>query len=220
MFNIIQSSLKVINCNTMCTVIYEFEDSTLLLCHNHSANVTLTSSSHSPSTPILSPTPSPTPSPWFDTSPSPILSPTPSPWFDTSPSPTPSPWFDTSPSPTPWFDTSPSSSLRRSTSPTVHIGDCTCQCSSPTSSPGPSVQPSPVPSPVSSQPVDLRWLHVLWCLPVFLLMWYRHRCCSKIKVGIAQRRYELRSKSWPRRRERTPAVATRSKSERFDSIVI
>ncbi len=213
----------------MCTVIYEFDESRLLLCPkvknvtSNSTNGTVrntdqpknNSQTPSPLTPSLyTPTPSPlTPSP---------LTPTPSPL-----TPTPSPL-----TPTPSIVT-PSSLTPSSLTPSMRSSlrsRCHCDCASSRSD-----EWAPSPSNLTSNHTNtamfdgyvpnLQWLHVFWCFPVFLIIYmcYRRHCWSKIQVGIALRRqrYEVRSKSWPRRvRTPHPAVTKRSRSESFDTIVL
>jgi len=200
----------------MCTVIHEFTESRLLLCP---LEKNITNDTQAPSPSFTGPSPSFTATSPSFTGPSPSFTgPSPS-FIGLSPSSR-----ETSPSfigPSPSFRaTSPSS---RETPPKKLQSHCGCS--------------SPVPSPVSLdehsknasavpttlQTPNLHWLHVLWCLPVFLVVYlcYKRHCCSRMKVGIARRRYEMRSKSWPRRvRTPHPAVAKRSRSESFDTIVL
>ena len=135
----------------------------------------------------------------------------------------------------------PSPSLRVHSPVDGKSSQCHCDCYSPTpsrSSPTPSrysptpSRYSPMPSrysknvslsTTSAQPMASNWLHVLWCLPLFLMMYvsYKKRCCTKIQIGIAHRRYGMRSKSWPGHGQTPhPAVTKRSKSESFEAIVL
>ena len=217
----------------MCTVIYEFSESKLLLCPKHKntdLNASNTSANNntrqsnttfqqkndsqvpSPAPSVLTPVPSPAPS---------LLTPAPSLL-------TPAPSVLTpAPSPTP-------SVLTPSTRPNLR-NNCECNCKL-----SHSEQMTPAPSnssynnsmwnhtdtmrAVETGP-NLHWLHVLWCLPVFFILYicYRRHFCSRIQVGIAlsRKKYEMRSKSWPRHaRQPHPASAKRSKSESFDTIVL
>ena len=226
----------------MCTVIYEFSESKLLLCpknENTNLNVSNTSANNnteqsnttvqqqndsqvpSPAPSLLTPSPL-TPAPL---TPSPL---TPSPLTPSllTPSPlTPSPLTPSPLTPSP---------LTPSTRPNLR-NNCECDCKL-----SHSEQLTPTPSNSSyNNPMEnhtdtmrdveagpnLHWLHVLWCLPIFFVMYicYRRHFCSSIQVGIALRRkkYEIRSKSWPRHsRQSHPASAKRSKSESFDTVVL
>ena len=134
---------------------------------------------------------------------------------------TPSPFGSPSPSfrsPSP-FSGSPSPSYSNGST----LSHCHCDCSLPSGTPSPSSSEADG-EDVSTLP-DLNWLHVLWCLPLFLIAYlcYKRHCCSSIQVGIARRRYEMqmRSKSWPRRvRTPHPGATKRSKSENFETIVL
>ncbi len=191
----------------MCTVIHNFENSRLLLCPTEK-NTTQSSPGPSPSVSVPSPSESSPvePSP---VEPSPTESvPSPS---ESVPSPTES---VPSPVPSPVHSPCVLETLVRH-----------CDCSS-VSSPTPSSPTSPTPSSSTTNQNTLTgrdWLHVLWCLPVFLIVYicYKRHCWKSIKVGITRRRYEMRSQSWPRHvMIPHPAAASRSKSESFDTIVV
>ena len=222
----------------MCTVIHEFEHSRLLLCpapHNSTSTLTPSQSVPSPSPSVSSPS---VPSPSVPPVPSPSV---PSDSVPSVPSPSPSVPSYSAPSPSHSHPSVPSSSRSSpsvpsssrsspsvpSSSPNFEINsqftDCICQCSSPSPfSKSSNKSRDKVDSP---SPDGLQWLHILWCLPLLFIIFicYRRRYCLKIKIGISQRRrrYEMRSKSWPRRVHTPhPAVTTRSKSESFDAIVV
>ena len=144
---------------------------------------------------------------------------------------TPSPSVPSPSVPSPDLARSPSPSHEFPSETSSQFTDCIRQCSSPSpfSSKTKGNSSNNSSNRNSRDNVDnntgILWLHILWCLPLLFLLCicYRRRYCSKIKVGISQRRrrYEMRSKSWPRRVHTPhPAVATRSKSESFDAIVI
>ena len=201
----------------MCTVIYEFDESRLLLCPKDK-NVTSNSTNGTVRNTDQPKNNSQTPSPLTPS----LYTPTPSPL-----TPTPSPL-----TPTPSIVT-PSSLTPSSLTPSMRSSlrsRCHCDCASSRSD-----EWAPSPSNLTSNHTNtamfdgyvpnLQWLHVFWCFPVFLIIYmcYRRHCWSKIQVGIALRRqrYEVRSKSWPRRvRTPHPAVTKRSRSESFDTIVL
>ena len=190
----------------MCTVIYEFDESRLLLCPKDK-NVTFNSINGTVKNNTVQPkNNSPTPSPLTPSTPSPLTLSTPSPLTPSTPS-----------SLTP-------SSMRSSLRNRCH---CDCVSRSEEWTPSPSNATSNHTNTMSFDEYtsNLYWLHVLWCLPVFLIIYicYRRHCWSKFQVGISlrRRRYELRSKSWPRRvRTPHPAITKRSRSESFDTIVL
>ena len=213
----------------MCKIIYEFPDYKLMLCpveksisaNSTTNNTTNTTTNTTNTTNNTTSATNTTSANNTDSNLTNIVH-TPSPSF-VSPSPSfvsPSPSF-VSPSPSfvsPSF-VSPSPSYSKGST----LSHCHCDCSLPSGTPSPSSTLSNF-TDVSTPP-DLNWLHVLWCLPLFLIVYlcYKRHCCSNIQVGIARRRYEMqmRSKSWPRRvRTSHPGANKRSKSENFDTIVL
>ena len=196
----------------MCTVIYEFDESRLLWCpkdKNVTSNSTNGTVRNTEQPKNNSQTPSSlTPSPY-------------TPSIVTPSSLTPSPYTPSIVTPSSLTPSSLTPSMRSSIRSTCH-----CDCASSRSD-----EWAPSPSNLTSNHTNttifdgdapnLQWLHVLWCLPVLLIIYicYRRHCWSKIKVGIRRQRYEMRSKSWPRH-IRTPHTAVTKRSKSFDTIVL
>ena len=221
----------------MCTILYNFSNSKLLLCidadsQNDLPNIT----SNKTNTTVTNTTEK---SLWNTTAPpanstAPPANSTIPPTNSTAPPANNTVLFTTA---MPYTTATP---IQSSPSPSVeYITQCT-PCICPTYSPSPKELLAPSPSvyntsnitntshsqPDAPVPIDYSWLHVFWLvLPIIAVTTYacaRKKCCARMKVGFLSKRiYTKRSKSWPiQTQESHPAMVPRSKSTNFDSIVI